>query len=147
MANIITVKASDGSTVRFFDEVKAQGGVKDVYFSPDGSYVVAFLRTPADPATKDRLLEITGKYREGIFNRDGGEYLKNLFCWPMAVVEHNNRLGVTVPFYSSQYFFEHGSRNSDMLGIKGKEKIGKWFATPKHRAKFLDPRELGDWSL
>lgn len=43
MANKITLKAQDGSTVEFYDEIKAQGGVKDVYFSTDKTYVVAFV--------------------------------------------------------------------------------------------------------
>ncbi|MCL2160414.1 MAG: kinase [Betaproteobacteria bacterium] len=147
MTNIVTLKASDGSTVKFINEIKAQGGVKDVMFSPDKAYVVAFYREKADPATRERLLEITGRYRERIFNQDGGEYLRNLYCWPSAVVEHEGRLGVVVPFYRSCFFFEHGSRNNDMLGIRKREKVGKWFATPGHRARFLDPRELGDWML
>lgn len=42
MANKITLKAQDGSTVEFYDEIKAQGGVKDVYFSTDKTYVVQF---------------------------------------------------------------------------------------------------------
>ena len=33
MANKIILKASDGTTVEFYDEIKAQGGVKDVYFT------------------------------------------------------------------------------------------------------------------
>ena len=33
MANKITLTANDGSLVEFYDEIKAQGGVKDVYFS------------------------------------------------------------------------------------------------------------------
>lgn len=142
---IVTLTASDGSAVRFINEVKAQGGVKDVMFSPDGDYVVAFYRDKAEPAARDRLLEITGRYREKIFNQEGGEYLKKLYCWPTSVVEHDGRLGVVVPFYRDCFFFEHGSKNDDMLGIRKKEKIGKWFATPTHRAKYLDPRELGDW--
>lgn len=145
MTKIVTLKASDGSTVQFIDEIKAQGGVKDVMFSPDGGYVVAFFREKADPATRERLLEITGRYREGILNQKGGEYLRNLYCWPTAVVEHENRLGVVVPFYRSCFFFEHGSPNNDMLGIRKKEKVGKWFATPGLRARRLDQRELGDW--
>ncbi|MDR2187677.1 MAG: kinase [Azonexus sp.] len=145
MARIVTLKASDGSTVQFVDEVKAQGGVKDVMFSPDGGYVVAFFRDKANPAARERLLQITGPYREKMFNQDGGDYLRNLYCWPTAVVEHEGRLGVVVPFYRSCFFFEYGSRNNDMLGIRKKEKVGKWFATPGHRARFLDPRELGDW--
>ncbi|PXX74489.1 helix-hairpin-helix domain-containing protein [Rivihabitans pingtungensis] len=147
MAKIITVTASDGTTVRFFDEVKAQGGVKDVMFSPDKSYVVAFYREKATAATRERLLEITGRYRENIFNKEGGSYLQKLFCWPSAVVEHNQRLGVVVPFYRDIFFFKHGSQNNDQLGIRHKEKVGKWFATPTHRAKYLDSRELGDWRL
>lgn len=144
-ADIVTLTASDGTTVRFVNEVKAQGGVKDVMFSPDRGYVVAFFRDKADPASRERLLEITGRYREKIFNQEGGEYLKKLYCWPTSVVEHEGRLGVVVPFYRSCFFFEHGSKNNDMLGIRKKEKVGKWFATPGHRTKYLDSRELGDW--
>ncbi|AUZ05725.2 MULTISPECIES: helix-hairpin-helix domain-containing protein [Vitreoscilla] len=145
MSNIVTLTASDGSSVKFIDEIKAQGGMKDVMFSPDGKYVVAFFREPADNATKERLLMITGSYRERIFNQEGGEYLKNLYCWPTSVVEHNGKLGVVVPFYRDCFFFDYGSRNDDMLNIKGKDKDGKWFASANNRNKFLDPRELGDW--
>ena len=42
MANIVKVTAKDGSIVEFYDEIKAQGGVKDVYFSTIKTYVVAF---------------------------------------------------------------------------------------------------------
>lgn len=42
MANTITLKATDGSTVQFVDEVIGSGAMKDVYFSPDKSYVVGF---------------------------------------------------------------------------------------------------------
>jgi len=90
---------------------------------------------------------ITGTYREKIFNQEGGEYLKKLFCWPTAVVEHQGKLGVVSPFYRDCFFFQYGSRNDDMLGIKGKDKDGKWFASASNRNKFLDPRELGDWML
>lgn len=147
MSKLVTLTASDGSQVTFVDEIRAQGGMKDVMFSPDGQYVVAFFREPADAATKERLLMITGSYRERIFNQEGGEYLKKLYCWPTSVVEHNGKLGVVVPFYRSCFFFEHGSRNDDMLNIKGKDKDGKWFASANNRSKFLDPRELGDWML
>jgi serine/threonine protein kinase len=49
------------------------------------------------------------------------------------------------PTYQPEFFFRHGSKNEDFLGIKGKEKQGKWFASAHNRAKFLDPRELGNW--
>lgn len=147
MSNIITLTASNGETIRFIDEIKAQGGMKDVMFSPDKNYVVAFFREPADAATRERLEMITGQYRERIFNQAGGDYLKNLYCWPTAVVEYQGKLGVVVPFYRECFFFQHGSRNNDMLGIKGKDKDGKWFASANNRNKFLDPQELGDWMM
>ncbi len=145
MTKIVSVTAADGSTIEFYDEVKASGGMKDVYFSPTGKYVVAFFRGPADPAVRERLAMITGSYRERILNQPGGEYWKKLFCWPTTMLEHEGRIGVVAPFYEDDFFFKHGSRNNDMLGIKGREKEGKWFSSPSNRNKFLDPRELGDW--
>ena len=67
MANKITLKAQDGSTVEFYDEIKAQGGIKDVYFSTDKTYVVQFFRGKIDANNKDRLASIVGQYREKIF--------------------------------------------------------------------------------
>ncbi|MDO4435013.1 MAG: kinase [Cardiobacteriaceae bacterium] len=145
MSKIVTVQATNGETYQFVDEIKAQGGMKDVMFSPDKSYVVAFFRDKADAAMRERLEMITGRYRERIFNQDGGDYLKNLYCWPVAVVEYQGRLGVVSPFYRSCFFFEYGSRNQDMLQIKGKDKDGKWFASTSRR--FLDERELGNWMM
>ena len=86
MAQTIKLTATDGSTVEFVDEVIGSGAMKDVYFSPDKSYVVGFFRTPQDANAKDRLTHITGIYRERIFNQVGGEYWKNLFCWPTKMV-------------------------------------------------------------
>ncbi len=145
MSDIITLTATNGQTIRFVNEVKAQGGMKDVMFSPDKDYVVAFFREQADPAVRERLERITGLYRERIFNQEGGGYLQKLYCWPTAVVEYNGRLGVVSPFYRECFFFEYGSRNNDMLNIRGKDKDGKWFASASNRSKFLDPRELGTW--
>lgn len=140
----ISLTASDGSTVQFVDEIKANGGMKDVYFSPNKDYVVAFFRADADAATKERLTMITGTYRDRIFNQTGGEYWKKLFCWPTAMLEYQGKIGVVVPFYDQDFFFKIGSRNNDMLGIKGREKEGKWFASANNRNKFIDPKELGD---
>lgn len=145
MANVIKCKTFDGQDIEFVDEIIGQGGMKDVYFSPDKSYVVCFFRDKQDFQAKERLEMIAGRYREGIFNHEGGDYWKNLFCWPDAVLEYNGRLGITAPTYSSHFFFEHGSKSDDMLGIKGKEKEGKWFASSNLRSRFMDPRELGDW--
>lgn len=143
--SIIHCKTFDGNNVEFEEEVIGSGAMKDVHFSPDRSYVVAFFREKQDVQARERLLMITGKFRESIFNQSGGEYWKNLFCWPSAVLEHDGKLGIVAPSYQKHYFFEHGSKNNDFLSIKGKEKEGKWFASANNRSRFLDPRELGDW--
>lgn len=146
-AKTVRLNTADGQTVEFIDEVKASGGMKDVYFSPNRDYVVAFFREKTDAALRDRIGVITGNYRDRILNQTGGDYWKNVYRWPTGMVEHNGLLGVVVPFYEPNFFFTHGSRNNDMLGIKGRDKEGKWFASANNRAKFLDPRELGDWAL
>jgi hypothetical protein len=141
---VVRVVAANGTTVQFVDQVMASGAMKDVYFSPGRDYVVAFFRGQPDDALRARLDAITGPYRERIMQQPGGQYWEKLFCWPTTVLEHNGRLGIVAPFYDSDFFFEHGSRNNDMLGIKGREKEGKWFASPSNRSRYLDPRELGD---
>jgi len=145
MANTVRITAADGSPVEFVDTIIGSGGMKDVYFSPDKSYVVAFFRDKQDFNAKDRLQNITGIYRERIFNLAGGEYWKDLYCWPTKIVEHNGKLGLVCPTYQKHFFFSTGSINSDFLGIKGKEKEGKWFASAKNQNRFLAPEERGDW--
>ena len=41
-ANIIKCYTVDGRAIEFVDEVIGSGAMKDVYFSPDRSYVVCF---------------------------------------------------------------------------------------------------------
>lgn len=146
MANVVSLKTHNGQDVAFVDEVKGQGGMKDVYFSPNKDYVVAFFRDKQDPMARERMIQITDAYRERILNQEGGAYWRDLFCWPTAVVEYQGRLGVVAPFYHNKFFFTVGSRNGDTLKIKGREKEGKWFASAKNRNRFIDPLELGDWS-
>ena len=138
MAQTITLKASDGSTVQFVDEIIGSGAMKDVYFSPDKSYVVGFFRTPQDANNKDRLTNITGLYRERIFNQPGGDYWEKLFCWPTKLVEWNGKLGVVCPAYDKHFFFESGR-------FQGKEKEGKWFASAKLRNRFIEAEHKGTW--
>ena len=45
-----------------------RGGMKDVYFSPDKSYVVAFFRTKLDFNQKERVVSIATIKKDGIFN-------------------------------------------------------------------------------
>ncbi len=142
---IIKLTTLDGKSVEYVDQIIGQGSIKDVYFSPDKSYVIGFYRQPADAQTKSRLLAITGTLRERIFNQTGGDYWQNLLCWPTGIVEHQGKIGVVVPSYPAHFFFAWGSKNNDMLNIKGKEKEGKWFASASNRTRFLDERELGNW--
>lgn len=145
MPKVIKCKTFDGSTVEFIDEVIGSGAMKDVYFSPDKTYVVGLYKTKQDFQARERLQMITGRYKEGIFNQIGGNYWQNLFCWPTAMLEYEGRLGIVAPTYAKHFFFKYGSKNNDMLQIKGKDKEGKWFAAPNLRNRFVDQRELGDW--
>ena len=106
MANIIKLTASDGSTVEFYDEIKAQGGVKDVYFSTDKTYVVAFYRNPTNANDKARLENIVGVYREKIFVQNSdGDYWNDIFAWPTKMVEWKGLTGIVIPFYNKKFFF------------------------------------------
>ena len=137
-SNLVKLKASDGTDVEFIDEIIGSGAMKDVYFSPDKSYVVGFFKEPQDRAAKDRLEHITGVYRDRIFNQIGGDYWKQLFCWPTKMVEWNGKTGIVCPTYQKYFFFDSGN-------FKGKEKEGKWFASAKLRNKFLTPDQKGTW--
>jgi serine/threonine protein kinase len=153
MATKVKLLGLSGNHIEFMDNGDPmQGGMKDVYFSPDKSYVVAFFRDydstknrQAYNQLRDRMMEIVTTKKDGIFNQEGGAYWTDLLCWPYDLVEYNGKLGIAVPAYPSQFFFSIGSKNNDFLGIKGKEKIGKWFASPFHFNNNLDKAEKGDW--
>jgi len=145
MNPVVKIKALDGSEIEYVDKMIGHGGMMDVFFSPDKSYVVAFFREKQDIETIMRLKSITGNERDSIFNQPGGDYWKDLFCWPTKLVEYNGKLGFVAPTIPPYFFFHFGSANNDMLGIKGIEKEGKWFASAMLQNKFLDPREKGDW--
>ncbi len=138
MADTIKVKATDGSEVQFINEVFSSGGMKDAYWCPGKKEVVLFFRDKVDARTKDRLNNIVGLYRDRIFNQPGGQYWSKLFCWPTKMVEWNGKIGIVCPAYDGTFFFADGN-------FKGKEKNGKWFASPKLRNKFLRPQDKGTW--
>lgn len=72
---MVTLTATDGSIVEFYDEIKAQGGIKDVYFSTDKTYVVAFYRKPINANDKARINDIVNTHRNRIFTADAiGQY-------------------------------------------------------------------------
>jgi serine/threonine protein kinase len=153
MSKLISLTGITGAKVEFIDDGDPmQGGMKDVYWGKDKSYVVAFFRDYNINKNKqdynnlkERMLEIVTVKRNGIFSQDGGEYWKERLCWPSDLVEYNGKIGIAVPAYAKQFFFSFGSRNGDFLSIKGREKEGKWFASPFHFNKNLDPQEKGDW--
>jgi serine/threonine protein kinase len=142
--SIVKITAKDGSAIEFEDKIIGAGGMKDVYFAPDKSYVVAFFRAKQDANARDRLDNIVGKYRQSIFSQAGGDYWKDLYCWPEKIVEWNGRLGLIAPTYQKQFFFQHG-RAGESGPVKGQDKEGKWFADPWHRFCNLQPSERGDW--
>lgn len=137
-----------GKTYPYVDNGEPmRGGMKDVYFAPDKSYVVAFYRDEQDFNTKERLKKIVTQYYDSFFNRDGGDYFKELYCWPTDMVEADKKIGLIVPAYDKTFFFKKGYATGE--GIKGKEKQGLWFASGKFRNKQfslrLDEAELGTW--
>jgi serine/threonine protein kinase len=157
MSSIIKLTTFDGQHVEIVDKIIGSGAMKDVYFSPDKTYVVAFFKQDQDcyksksqyEAHKERLLALVTEKWNSIFNGIGGDYWKNLYCWPKGIVEYsingNKLIGIVAPSYQHHFFFEYGSKNNDFLGIKGKEKEGKWFASANNRCRFVDQRELGTW--
>ena len=146
----VTSIINAGKSYQFVDNGEPmRGGMKDVYFSPDKSYVVAFYRDPQDFNSKERLKKIVTQYFDSFFVRDSvsGNFYKELYSWPTDVVELDKKVGIVVPCYNRNFFFKKGYANNDLL--KGKEKNGKWFASAKFRAKQskskLEESELGNW--
>lgn len=141
----IKVMASDGEVIECYVERFAEGQMKDAHWTVDHKRVVLWYRNRPDAAAIERLQMITGEYREKIFNREGGDYWKDLFCWPTAIVRLDEKVGIVVPAYAPNFLFEFGSGPSYRGVLKGASKVGKWFTAPRHRARTLDRRELGDW--
>jgi serine/threonine protein kinase len=146
----VTSIINAGKTYQYVDNGEPmRGGMKDVFFSPDKSYVVAFYRDPQDFNSKERLKKIVTQYFDSFFIRDSvsGNFYKELYSWPTDVVELDKKVGIVVPCYNRNFFFKKGYANNDLL--KGKEKNGKWFASAKFRANQskskLEESELGNW--
>jgi hypothetical protein len=145
MSEPIHLPALDGSTVSFEDRIIGSGQKKDCYPSSDGQYVVLWYREALSELEFSRLQDIVGRYRQQLFSGAAAGYWSELMCWPDRIVRYKERVGITAPRYGNGFFFEHGSKDGDALKLRGKEKEGYWFASLRHRARTLDPRELGDW--
>lgn len=78
--------------------------MKDVYFGPDRSYVIAFYRDKQDYNSKERLKKLVTQYYDSFFNREGGDYFKNIYSWPTDMVEFDNKVGLVVPTYNQNFF-------------------------------------------
>ena len=123
---IINLTATDGTPISYDDQRPAgSGGVKDVFFSPDPSYVVAVVRKRPEKSGIERLETIVNKYYKSINEGEYGDYWKKVFNWPTKMVDDNGVLALVTPTWEKDFFFTTGSVNKDMLGIKGKEKNGK----------------------
>ena len=123
---IKTATAPDGSKVKFvYSSEPKSGAMKDVYFSPQKDYVVALFRDTQSYKQRDRLERIVDKYRKDIFEQEGGAFWEQLFCWPQKIVEFEGKLGIVVPTYGKDFFFQKDQRRI------GCEKEGKWFASAK----------------
>lgn len=124
-----------------------RGGMKDVYFSPNKDYVVAFYRDKQNYNSIERLKKIVTTYYKSFFEREGGDYYKELYSWPTDVIKDKDLIGIVVPTYSKNFFFAKGYESLDLL--KGAEKEGKWYASAKFRSKTsklrLAKSELGNW--
>lgn len=143
--NIVKCQTLDGQPVEFVNTDEPLSGLmKEVYFSPDRSYVVAFYKKELDATGMMRLTKLVGEYRDRLYNSSSGHYWQNLFCWPDAIVQNDGRTGIKMPVYPDHFFFQYGSFDQDKLKLRGKDKEGKWFAANKPR-QMLDSRELGDW--
>ena len=144
-ANIISLEASDGSQVEFYDEIIGVGQMKNVYFTTCGENAVAFYKEPLSPAALDRIEMITTIYKDRIFNNAHGSYWKNILVWPTKLVKHGDKTGFVLPRFKAPFLFEYGSIKNDFLNIKGKEKEGKWFASASNQNSYLAKEEKGDW--
>lgn len=135
-----TAKLRDGRTIEFVSSMIGEGGMKQVYFTPDKSSVVCFFKDAADASRVARLEAVLGKYNPTM-DPSTGKYFSQLYCWPTGIVV-SPRLGVVCPTYPKNFFFRAGPWT-------GKEKEGKWFTGKTGGGKpfreLLPPEERGTW--
>lgn len=133
-----TATLLDDSTIDYFPTPIGEGGMKLVYLTADKKSVVCFYKDQnegKDPNRMKRLKEILGKYNPTTSAKNG-DYFKDLFCWPTAIVKEP-QIGVVTPLYPISFFFKEGI-------AEDKEKESTWFVRPKLR-KLLPESEKGNW--
>lgn len=118
------------------------GTMKEVFFAPDKSYVIAFFINAPDPKTLEKIDTLVNVYRPSVFNAQGsasGAYWSRIFCWPYDIVSWQNRIGLVVPAYAKNFFFQSPPK-------KGKEKKSSWYMKPELKYHLSVPQlEVGDW--
>ena len=106
--DVHTAKSKDGKSYDFVVTADPpSGAMKYVYFSPNKDYVVGFFKEQQDARSMARLESITDTYRRNIFEKVGGDYWKDLFCWPEKIVEWEGKTGIIVPTYAKHFFFQY----------------------------------------
>jgi len=128
---------SDGTTINYIPEIIGEGTEKRVYFTEDRKSVICLYKDPSRDVImrRKRLENILGKFNPTVGDKSAS-YWKELFCWPIAIVEKPS-LGILCPAYPKDYFFKSGE-------LKGKEKKGLWYFGAK-ASRLLDPSERGTW--
>ncbi len=116
--------------------------MKNVYFAPDKSYVVAYFRDSQDSTTVERMQYIVEMGRRYIYGGIDGAYWTHLFCWPKDLIREPNKLGVVIPTFHDKFYFKH---DGPTVSLKGMEKAGKWFTSPEHHFRNIPSEEAGDW--
>lgn len=135
--SILYAQTQEGKSLPYESDIKASGGMKEVYFAPNREYALAFYKTPPSSNALDRLNQIINIYRTAIFKGKGWNYWESLFCFPQAIVKDAyGKIGIQLPFYPAEFFFKEGNQ-------QGLEKRGSWFTSPVTH-QLLHPREKGN---
>lgn len=130
----LLARLQDGREIYFENEVLGEGSEGFVYFEEGHQYVLKFYKdimAGEDPDFFDRLNNIVYSYNP-LLDKDSGDYWKDYFCWPEAIVV-KPRHGVRVPAYSPSYY----SR-------KGHEKRMGFFVSERG-LNLMPEDERGDW--
>jgi uncharacterized protein YegL len=134
---------ADGREVEYVVDLNKPlwGGMTDSYFTPDKTSVVSFFKDQSDAARKLRIEKMLHQFNPTI-DPLAGDYWKQLFNWPTAIVTAP-RLGVVVPAIPAHFFFRGGPWS-------GKLKEPGWFvrntASGGRFRDMLPESERGNWA-
>ena len=85
---IETAVAEDNTKYEFVRTRNPKSGVsKQIFKSPRGDdYVIGIYINPQNEEDLQRLRSITDTYRVRLLFQEGGDYWKDIFCWPEKIV-------------------------------------------------------------